>query len=332
MRHSFFSITLADFIVRSAYQVGKTPLLPIFAASLGASGVLLGFVVSISTITGLLLKPFFGVLSDRWGRRLWLLIGTAFFTFIPFLYTFVQTPQHLVVIRLVHGLSTAIYGPVTLAYIAENTKGRIAESVGWFEMARSGGYIVGPALAGWLLLYTDAVTIFTLIGLISALAFIPIMRLEEQPRQKRKFPPIHQHVLVALKVGGQTPAIWLTGSLKMLTFVLLYMVKAFLPIYALEIGFSVVLVGLFFSAQEGSQILLKSIGGRFGDQRGHLASISVGIFLLSIGIWMLSVVQIGWQLMIASIALGASQAFIFPATVALISQQIQRQHLVRRWV
>ena len=32
---NFISITGADFIVRSAYQMGKTPLLPIFAMALG---------------------------------------------------------------------------------------------------------------------------------------------------------------------------------------------------------------------------------------------------------------------------------------------------------
>ena len=110
---------LADFVARSAYQMGKTPLLPIFAAALGASGAFLGLIVTVSTVTGLFLKPLFGILSDRWGRRVWLLIGACFFAFMPFLYRFIQTPEQLLVIRLAHGLATAIYGPVTLAYIAE---------------------------------------------------------------------------------------------------------------------------------------------------------------------------------------------------------------------
>ena len=110
---------LADFLARSAYQMGKTPLLPIFAAALGASGAFLGLIVSVSTVSGLFLKPLIGVLSDRWGRRVWLLIGAGFFAFMPFLYRFIHTPEQLLVIRLAHGLATAIYGPVTLAYIAE---------------------------------------------------------------------------------------------------------------------------------------------------------------------------------------------------------------------
>ena len=62
---NFAYITSADFIVRSAYQMGKTPLLPLFAAALGASDAFTGFIVSVSTLTGMVLKPFVGILSDR---------------------------------------------------------------------------------------------------------------------------------------------------------------------------------------------------------------------------------------------------------------------------
>ena len=121
MRHrlNFVSITVADFIVRSAYQIGKTPLLPIFAASLGASWAFLGFIVAVSTITGMALKPVVGILSDRWGRYWWLVVGTAFFVGVPFLYRFIHTPEELFGIRVIHGLATAIFGPVTLAFVAE---------------------------------------------------------------------------------------------------------------------------------------------------------------------------------------------------------------------
>ena len=146
--HHFAKITTADFIVRAAYQMGKTPLLPLFAASLGAGSAVLGFIVAVSTLTGMCLKPLIGALSDRSGRRSWLLVGTALFAATPFLYHFIDTPEQLLTLRLLHGLATAIYGPVTLAYVAERAHQDRAEKLGWFGMARSGGYIVGPAAAG----------------------------------------------------------------------------------------------------------------------------------------------------------------------------------------
>lgn len=325
---NFLNITLADFIVRSAYQMGKTPLLPIFAATLGASGAFLGFIVSVSTMTGLVLKPFIGILSDRWGRRVWLLIGTAFFIVMPFLYGFVQTPQHLFIMRIIHGLSTAIYGPVTLAYIAELKPKNIAESLGWFGLAREGGYIVGPALAGWLLLWTDPVVVFTIIGLLSMLALIPVLNLQdiEIPKSKKQSISFWQQAREALKVGAQTPSIWLAGILESGTFIALYAMKAFLPIFALEAGISVVLVGLFFSVQEGVHILIKPLGGRIADKLGYLLAIMIGMVILGIGLALLPLLN-GLGLFVSAILIGGAQAFIFSSTVALVSHQITHDNL-----
>ncbi|MGB0386073.1 MAG: MFS transporter [Ardenticatenaceae bacterium] len=347
-KRDFFYITLADFIVRSAYQMGKTPLLPLFAASLGATGAFLGLIVSVSTVTGLLLKPLFGILSDRWGRRAWLIIGTCFFAGVPFLYRFVHTPEQLFAIRLLHGLSTAIYGPVTLAYIATRSRNRIAEDVGWFEMARSGGYIVGPALAGWLLLSMPPAAVFTIIGLVSALAFVPVLLLEDIDVQKKiltrstrsndfsrsgpiespKEPPALQKQLIeALKAGAQVPAIWLSGGLKAASFVALYINKAFLPLYANSVGLNALQIGLFFSVQEGAHILLKAFGGRLGDKIGHLLAIALGMGLLSISLPLLTLFNGTWDLLLLALLMGAAEALIFPSAVALVSNQVDKEHL-----
>ena len=320
---------LADFLARSAYQMGKTPLLPIFAAALGASGAFLGLIVSVSTVTGLFLKPLFGILSDRWGRRVWLLIGTCFFAFIPFLYGFIRTPEQLLVIRLAHGMATAIYGPVTLAYIAElSRRERVAEDIGWFEMARSGGYIVGPALAGWLLLSLDPAAVFSIIGLISCAVFLPVLNLPEtRPSEKRKRKPVLQHIVNAVRDGGRTPAVWLTGSLEAISFVALYTVRVFLPIYALEAGVSVALVGIFFSLSEAVHVLCKPFCGRLGDRWGYLPAISLGMLVLAASLPLVHIVDQEFFFLLPALLMGLAQALIFPAAKALVSDRISPEHL-----
>ena len=326
---NFISITGADFIVRSAYQMGKTPLLPIFAMTLGATDAFLGFIVSVSTLTGMVLKPAIGILSDRWGRRWWLIAGTVFFAGMPFLYRFVHAPAELFGIRIIHGLATAIYGPVTLAFVAEGVKDRLAEKLGWFGMARSAGYIVGPAAAGWLLAAeVSPVNVFTIIGLFSCLAFVPILLLSEPaPRVKAVRPPIGQQIVHALKSGTHTPSVWLSGGLEATVFIALYAVKAFLPIYALSTGISVALVGAFFSVQEGVHMVLKPLGGRIGDRLGYFAAICVGMVLAGIALPLITLIHSIWGLMALAVLIGAAQALIFPATVALVSTQISVLHI-----
>ncbi len=320
------NITLADFIVRSGYQMGKTPLLPIFAAGLGATDIILGLIVSVSTLTGLVLKPTFGLLSDRWGRRWWLLAGTGFFIGVPFLYGLVQTPDQLFALRLVHGLATAIYGPVSLAFVAEQSRQGRAERLGYFGMGRHGGYIVGPAVAGWLLLDMDPVEVFTLIGLLSTLALVPTLLLTA-PAARLDRPPLRRQIAEALESGARTPSIYLAGGLEFTLFVALYAARTFLPLYALSLGVSVVLVGAFFSIQETAHLMLRAAGGRLGDYLGYCQTIALGMILLALALFLLTLSKGIFPFVALALLIGGAQALVFPSTVALVSTQVHPRHL-----
>ncbi len=238
---------MSDFIVRCGYQLGKTPVLPIFAAGLGADHLFLGFIVSASTLTGIVIKPLAGFFSDKWGRRLWLMIGTTIFAGMPFMYWLINTPDQLFVIRLLHGLATAIYGPVTLAYVAELSSENRAERLGWFSTARGSSYIVGPLVGGSMLAFMDPVAIFTVIGILSISAFIPLVWLPDT-RQKNHSPnkSLISHGVQAFKSCGSKLEVWVSGGLNAQVLIGKYAAKTFLPLQALEVGISPPLIGLFF--------------------------------------------------------------------------------------
>jgi MFS family permease len=321
-------LTTADFIVRSAYQMGKTPLLPIFALTLGASDAYLGLIVSVSTLTGMVLKPWIGLFSDFFGRRRWLLLGTAVFALMPFAYGFIETPQQLFGVRIVHGLATAIYGPVTLAYVVEHSSQNCAERLGWFSMARTAGYIVGPGVAGWLLLTQEPVRVFTTIGLLSCAAFLPILLLDDgTPGQTPRCRPSRKLVFQAFNNVGRKPAVWLAGGLESAMYVALYALKAFLPVYAVSTGINIALVGIFFSAQEATHLFMKPWGGRLGDRLGYLPTVAMGMLILSVSIPLIPTVDREGLLLLLAVFLGSSEALIVPSAVALASEQLQTQNV-----
>ena len=324
----FALITSADFIVRSAYQMGKTPLLPIYAAALGANDAFLGFIVSVSTLTGMVLKPLVGVLSDRWGRRAWLLVGTAFFAGMPFAYRLVETPEQLFMARMVHGVATAIYGPVTLAYVAGLSSSRRAERIGWFSAARNAGYVIGPVAAGWMLLSMDPVSVFTVIGLISMAAFVPVLLMPESPRgSTAPRSNIVSQALRALQTARRTPAVWLAGGLNSTILVAVYAARAFVPIHALSVGSSPLMAGAFFSVQEAAHMAMSPLGGRIGDRLGHLRTAVLGMAALGAALALLTVVETGARFLAPALLLGASQALVFPSAVALVSASVDERHL-----
>ena len=324
----FLSVTAADFLVRSAYQMGKIPLLPMFAASLGAGDVLLGFIVSVSTLTGLVLKPFVGILSDRTGRRIWLLVGTAVFTGMPFVYGLVDSPDKLVLVRVAHGLATAIYGPVTLAYVAELSRSNRAERLGWFSMARNAGYVVGPAAAGVLLLRMDPVQVFTVIGLLSSLAFVPIVLLPEtKPTPKVRKPPFVKQAMQAVTVASRSSGVWLAGGMSAQVLIAEYAIKTFLPVYALSQGVNIAVVGAYFALQEGTHLVLAPLGGRLGDRLGHIPTVALGMAVIAIGLLTLSFGQDAGTLVLSAVLIGTAQALVFPSALASVATTVSERDL-----
>lgn len=332
LHSNLLKISLADFIVRAGYQMGKTPLLPILAASLGATDVLLGMIVSVSTLTGMLTKPLFGVLSDRQGRKLWIVLGTILFAGVPFLYRFIDSPGQLVALRLLHGTATAIYGPVTVAYVAERGGRRKAERLGWFGMARSGGYVVGPLAAGLLLLWNDPADVFVVIGLLSTLAFIPVFLLDEGTGERgletgSSSHPAPRSLIPSLQSLLRIPSVWLSGGMEATVYIATYAIKAFLPVYALTAGYNTAQIGLFFTVQEGVHLLVKPLAGRWGDRMGYYRAIALGMAGLAGTLPLLTLLSSGWALLGLAVLFGSLQALIFPATVALVADQIEPENL-----
>ncbi|MEM8859791.1 MAG: MFS transporter [Chloroflexota bacterium] len=320
-------LTLADLIARTAYQMGKTPLLPLYAATLGADELFLGFIASVSTMTGLVFKPLIGLLSDRHGRRLWLLIGTMFFIGMPFVYQFISSPEQLVVVRLIHGFATAIYGPVSMAMVVELAPDNRAARVGLFSLGRTGGYIFGPALAGFFLLTQAPVEVFSIIGFLSLFALVPVLLLPDHNGHANS--KIEQDLAFwdQLKAGigtaAMTPAIWLAGSFEAINYMVTYTAKAFLPIYALSVGRNVLEAGLFFTVQQTVTMIAKPSLSWIADRYRPLRVISLAALGLAIALIMLTfsanfVVFFG-----AAMLLGLAEALIIPASTAMIANQIE---------
>ncbi|HUS53148.1 MAG TPA: MFS transporter [Thermohalobaculum sp.] len=319
-------ITGADFIVRTTYQMGKTPLLPLYAAALGASDLMIGQVVAISTLTGLLLKPLFGLLSDRSGRRVWLLVSLGLFAFTPFLYRFVETPEQLFALRLFHGTATAIFGPVGLAYVAEMGTERRAERLGLFGMARIGGSLLAPIIAALLLIRFPPEQVFTIIGFASCLAFLPVIGMADKPMATRQH--FGTDLAEAVRAVMASRAFRLVAALEMAVYIATYAIKAFLPIYALKAaGFDLLEVGVFFSAQELVHLLTRPFGGRLADRLGCEAPIMAGFLVLAASLMALGHVESGFLLVMVAAGIGVGLGLILPATLSLFSTEMPAANL-----
>ena len=76
-------------------------------------------VVGASTLTGVLLKLPAGVISDAVGRRAILLGAGAVFALMPLIYPWTTTIAMLIVLRMMHGSATALFGPTASAALSD---------------------------------------------------------------------------------------------------------------------------------------------------------------------------------------------------------------------
>jgi DHA1 family tetracycline resistance protein-like MFS transporter len=126
------------------------PLLPYYAETFGASLVVVGLLGTSNALAQLVAAPVIGRLSDRYGRRPLLIFSIAG-TVVSFLiFGFAETLAVLFISRILDGLlggNTAL----ARAYITDVTdeKDR-SRGLGLIGAAFGLGFIIGPALGGFL--------------------------------------------------------------------------------------------------------------------------------------------------------------------------------------
>jgi MFS family permease len=90
------------------------PLFPIYVPQKGVTNFQLGLIVSGFTISQFLVQPFFGGLSDRFGRKLFMVGGLACYGFVASLYVLATSLSHVFLIGAA-GLGIAIWASSALS-------------------------------------------------------------------------------------------------------------------------------------------------------------------------------------------------------------------------
>src|SRR6266508_2514304 len=181
--NAFAAILFASLLSRLGYQMARSPVLPSFAADLGALPELIGFIVAASTITGVFLKLPAGALSDVLGRKRMMVAGALFFAAPPFLYPFVRDAWSLLALRFVHGFATAIFSPVASAYVASLAETGRGARLGWFSSANDIGATGGPLVGGFVLYFTTSYSLtYLLVGALGVLTLLVVLLLPDVDR------------------------------------------------------------------------------------------------------------------------------------------------------
>jgi MFS family permease len=306
-----------------SYNMVRMPALSLFAESLGASPERIGLIVSVSTLTGVLLKLPSGALSDIYGRRLLLRIGVVAFGLPPFLYPFITNLDALTALRFLHGFATAIFAPSALATVAELYRERRGAALGTYTACTQSGSLLGPFLGGYLIHAAGFPTAFVTAGVFGCIGMVLFYSLHldvSVPQRKEQGTAI---VLSEMWKGfaavAKNKKVLITSVTDAAKMIANGALMAFLPLYGVAVGLNPGEVGILFTVQAFTSFFSKPIMGRISDRVGRQPLIILGLFICAATFVCIPHVSMFPVLLLLSAGFGFGEAVVSSSSSALVA-------------
>lgn len=311
--------------------MSKSPALPLFATSLGVDEATLGFIAAAATVVGVVVSLPAGLLSDVLGRRRMIFFSAVVFATAPFLYLLVTTPGQLVLVRIYHGLATAILGPVALAAVADSFQTGRGERMAWYSSATLVGRFLAPSVGGLLIMGNDFRWVYLGAGVAGALALAAAVRWGASAGAKK------DAAAAAVKSAAVSPAqrwadmrgelrfvfssrdILLTSLMEAALYFGYGAVEVFLPLYLVGLGYTAREIGPLFTGQVLVTALSKPVLGRWSDKFGRKHFIGAGLICAALTVTALPWATNYWLLALLTAFFGLCVAAVTASTSALVS-------------
>lgn len=335
----FSALCSVGFFARLSYALARSPVLPLFALYLGAGPEAIGFAVGISTVTGIFFKLPAGALSDVIGRKKTMMIGLLFFAFMPFTYLLVKDYNLLIIIRFIHGLATAIYGPVSMAVVADIAGAKKGEMLSWFSSVTIIGNLLGAPLGGFILhrspgAANPSITDFQfaylasgIAGILSLVMALSVLKGDKSAADGMGLKQASLKFISGIKEVLSDKRVAITSGMEGLQNMTMGALEAFLPIYAVKVvGLNEFQAGILWGVQIVTTILSKPIMGKTSDKYGRKLLITVGLLICAVSFGLIPVLKSFYLLMLAAAFFGLGEALVTSSGAAFVADLCKERH------
>ena len=290
---------------------------PGFLKELGAGEGKIGGLVAVTSLSAVVLGPFFGRLMDRRGRRPMIVVGNVLNVGVVGLYLlFHSLSPVLYLVRFLHGMAeTMLYGAL-FTYAADIVPpSRTAQGLALFGVSAMlaitvGGVIGDVALAwgGYSVLFMTSLGC-ALVGLVLSLPLT-----ETHRGSGGEFEP--PRAIWSTLVQSNLMPIWLV------TWAFFFAqsgVFAFLKTYVMATGFGS--LGTFFSVYTLTAITQRLVGGWVPDRFGLTRVLGPALLSYALGLWLLGMAESVGLVWVAGFFCGLGHGYAFPILLGLVSQR-----------
>ncbi|HEY40469.1 MAG TPA: MFS transporter [Dehalococcoidia bacterium] len=286
---AFVVVWLALFIAIIGISM-VSPLMPVFAEKMGASGIWLGLAFSGFALSQIPLMPVIGRLSDRYGKKRFLWMGLLIYTAAALGYFWAPGYHELVLFRILSGVGASMVIPIAFSYVGELApKDYEGRYMGLFTIAMIAGFGIGPVLGGVIHdnISMDAtfisMAIFSILGFLVIFFFLPATSTAPgAPSSVEGARPEEPATSFLSMLKDST----IQGVIALqLTFGLLFgTVLAFIGVWmTTTIDTSVAQVGILLSARSIMNGALSYPFGWLADNMNRVILVSVGMGMVAVG-------------------------------------------------
>ncbi len=256
---------LALSIFSSMLGVGIiAPLLPLYAENLGAAGVWLGIIFASFSVSRAIFMPIIGWLSDRYGRKSFMVAGLFVYSVISLGYIWAGDVYQLTLVRLIQGAAAGMIIPIAQAYVGDiSPEGEEGTWMGYFNTAFFTGFGVGPLMGGALTDHFGMDVAFYSMGGLNLLAFL-VAILFLPGIQQRKTP---SHSRLSFKEMGSSGVVKGLFSYRLSFAIGRAAFSCFLPIFAtIYMGLTPTFIGILLAVNILLMSLLQLYSGGIADR------------------------------------------------------------------
>lgn len=276
-------------------------------------------------LTEAIFRPSLGALSDRIGRKPFMLIGPALgiFTSIATIYT--ANPVIMVLLRGIDGVGLAAFWPAAFAAIGDavDEKSRsmamsVLNSSSMAGMALAfplGGLANDLTRSHWgAFVFVSIVFTITVIG---GLLFLPGGVRKHEHVAHEEAP---HHIPDASEVKSLIRVVPDMITMSVIVFLAIGLLMPIVKLYAMEqLGMSETKFGMMLMPVAAALGVLAVPFGRIADKWGKMVSVGYGLLICCLSIWFIAIVRSVWAAAGAGAILGVGFALAFPAWMAVVS-------------
>jgi len=148
--------------------------IPLLAVDKNLSKSAIGSITALGSLVEIPFMLISGVLTDRLGDRIVMVLGAAGFALAYYRFTSAQAFTDFAFAQALRGMSFALYFAASLALIGRLSRGS-ATVTGYYGLAQQVGVVLGPIVAGLVSSYMGLTETFTMLSLLSLTGIAPLI-------------------------------------------------------------------------------------------------------------------------------------------------------------